>query len=137
MIAVGKRYQIKMNMFYNFDGLEDSSFITGIKWNSFYTTFIHEYKHFLQAVRSGGANFRVNPNVDYYDNPIEQQAWAEGYLEKIKYELQTDDLNSVINYLKKNELRGMDGLQQLKTTNPSAWRAIVKQVVLAAQRDFK
>ena len=131
-----KEYVLEMNMFHHFVGLEDSNFIEGIRWNDFYKTFIHEYKHFLQAIKSKGKTFS-DTKKDYMDQPQEQQAWAEGYLEQLRHELHTDDPKKIWNYVIKHGLWASVGLRDLKTTNPSAWKAIMKQVVLAAQRDLK
>lgn len=135
---IDKKFEIIVNMFHCVLGFDETNgTISGIDWSEFYSTFIHEYKHFVQYLLS-------NPNVDpfsasddttYFDRPHEQQAWAEGYLEKLKHQLQTTDYDVILNFLKKNELSNSPTLRRLKQTNFHAWKQIMKQVVLAAIRD--
>jgi hypothetical protein len=111
--------------------------ISEVDWSEFYSIFVHEYKHFLQVLSADKHvdPFASNEKTDYFDKPHEQQAWAEGYLEKLKYQLQTADSAVILNFLRTNALSNSPSLYYLKQTNPSAWRKIMKQAVLAAIRD--
>lgn len=133
----GKHYEIIMNMHHFIIGLDNmSALISGVDWNWFYGIFIHEYKHFLQVLRAGEHLFGAYSDRDYMDRPHEQQAWAEGYLENLRNLLQTADPVKILDYLKTHELSSNPRLQGLKKTNPSAWKRIMKQAVLAAIRDL-
>jgi hypothetical protein len=139
--VVDKRFIITINMAHCVIGIDDFGLamptINAIDWEEFYSVFIHEYKHFIQFLLAR-ANDGVpweNDSSDYFDRPYEQQAWAEGYLEKLRHQLQTTNSAVILNFLRTNALSSSPSLYHLKQTNPSAWRKIMKQAVLAAVRD--
>jgi len=140
--VIDKKFVITINMahcVFGYDELDHMGpAITQVDWEQFYNFFIHEYKHFLQffAARKSKKNpFQSGGKVAYFDQPHEQQAWAEGYLEKLKHQLHTTDSAVILNFLRTNALSSSPTLYHLKQTNPSAWKKIMKQAVLAAIRD--
>ena len=140
--TIDKHFVIVINMAHCVMGLhvldEMGVLIHGFDWEEFYSTFIHEYKHFLQflhARKSKVDPFAASDNTDYFDKPHEQQAWAEGYLEKLKHQLSTTNSAVILNFLRTNALSSSPSLRHLKQANPSAWKKIMKQAVLAAVRD--
>ena len=139
--VIDKKFMIIINMAHCVFGYDEfdhtGASISQVDWEEFYNFFIHEYKHFIQYLMSDkNVNpFAASEKTDYFDKPHEQQAWAEGYLEKLKHQLQTIDSTVILNFLRTNALSSSPTLWHLKKDNPSAWKKIMKQAVLAALRD--
>jgi len=137
-IVPTKHYVIIMDMSWFVNKIKTSDeyepVIINVDWTEFYSVFIHEYKHFIQVLKSGGKVFS-DANRNYFEQPDEQQANAEQYLEKLKHQLQTTNYDVILNFLKKKELSNSPSLWHLKKQNPAAWKRVMKQVVLAAIRD--
>jgi hypothetical protein len=137
-VVPNKHYSLVMDMSRfvisekTFDEFEAN--VTDVEWSEFYSVFIHEYKHFIQTWKAGGKNFN-DTNKDYFDQPDEQQTNAEQYLELLKRKFQITDSSVIFDFLKRNGLNDSPSLWHLKTENPSAWKRIMKQAVLAAVRD--
>jgi hypothetical protein len=138
---VDKKFVITINMAHCVLGYDEFDHtgpsISQVDWEEFYSFFIHEYKHFVQFLlaRANDGVPDENDATAYFDRPHEQQAWAEGYLEKLKHQLQTTNSAVILNFLRTNGLSNSPSLYHLKQANPSAWKQIMKQAVLAAIRD--
>jgi hypothetical protein len=112
--------------------------VTDVYWAEFFDTFAHEYTHILDALKAptGVIPFASYQNRPHTERPYEQRAWAEGYLELLRYKLETTDVAEVLKYLRNNGLMHDPTLRALKSENPVAWKRIMKHAVLGAVRNL-
>jgi len=95
----------------------------------------HEWVHFKQNElykQSTGHDLDVltQGNIEYFDDPWEQMAFAYGEIEWIKQNIKKTDPKLVIKWLQKWGLLQGDRLSKLKRNNYTAYKKILKYAVL-------
>jgi hypothetical protein len=136
---------INLNLFYL--GLaragKSGILLSGVKYDELTATLMHEYAHYKQdmKVRSkqyGRMLVHVEPKniAAYFQNPIEQHAWAVGYLEKLKAKAKVSKPEEVLASLRSVGLLHDPQIHALKNTDYDSWKAIMKHAIRTAMHDL-
>ena len=112
--------------------------VTDIYWTDFYSTFMHEYAHVMQIYKSNPDVLNpISSKKPYFDNPHEQQAWAEGYLEQLRHKLKTTNPKELLANLRAHGIFHDRDLRDLKKDDYEAWKKIMKQAIMSALSGIK
>ena len=104
---------------------------------------LHEFIHYVQDVlrseKEGEYDIPSNwgGNDKYWKRPWEQQAWASGYLEKLKQELKIKKPEKMLSQLRKMGVLHDNDLNKLKTSDYKSWKAIMKNAIALAIADVE
>ena len=114
-----------------------------VNFDKLSSTLIHEFVHWIQDVyrreKSGDYELPSDWSIPgkYYKRGWEQQAFALGYLEQLKKELNIKKPEEILSQLKKMGVLHNDDLNKLKKSDYKSWKAIMKQAIMATMADIK
>jgi hypothetical protein len=118
--------------------------ISGINYDELTAVLMHEFAHYKQdmKVRSkqyGRLLVHIAPKdmTAYFQNPIEQHAWAVGYLEKLKAKAKVSRPEDILASLRSVGLLHDPQINALKKTDYDSWKAIMKHAIMTASHDLE
>ena len=139
--------RISLNLFYlgyARAGAGGSILLSGVNYDELTAVLMHEVAHYKQDMKLrsrqyGRTLLHTEPKdlAAYFKNPIEQHAWAVGYLEKLKARMKTSSPMEILTKLRQVGLLHDPAIHALKDSDYDTWKAIMKHAVMTALHDLE